>query len=87
MHTETHSADLQSPSTSSPAVNRFFRYRALLLALVSMLVLLACTLVCGVVLTLNIFQPPPTKPATIIVSGIGYQINSNQRPNRRGFTP
>lgn len=79
MHTETNSANLQPPLTSPSTANRFFRFRALLLALVGMLMLLACALVCGVVLTLNILQPLPTKPATVIVAGIGYQIQTSSQ--------
>lgn len=79
MHTENNPANLQPLPPLSPAVTRPFRYRALLAALVSLLALLACALVCGAVLTLNLLQPQPTKPATVIVAGIGYQIQTSSQ--------
>ncbi|MBA3872029.1 MAG: DUF348 domain-containing protein [Anaerolineae bacterium] len=45
--------------------------------LAGIVVAMACMAVCAAVLALNLMQPSPSKPATVVVAGIGYQVQTH----------
>ncbi len=79
MHTETNSADIPQSVHSPPFVNRRFMRRGVWLVIAGVMSLLLCAVACVIVLTLNLLHPTQTKPATVIVAGTGYQVQTRSQ--------
>lgn len=53
--------------------------RTLWIILSAIVLLMVCLVVCAAVLALNLINQIPTKPATVIVAGIGYQVQTRSQ--------
>lgn len=78
MHTETN--PLHARSSLPPLkTKRFIPLRLTVLVTGALVMLAMCAVVCVAVLALNLVQSQPAKSATLIVAGIGYQVQTRSQ--------
>ncbi len=77
MSIDPNSSDSYQPVPISPLGKPRPTKRVIWIMLAGIVVAMACMAVCAAVLALNLMQPSPSKPATVVVAGIGYQVQTH----------
>src|SRR3954465_5724172 len=77
MSTDPNSSEIYQPVPLSPIGKRRPTKRVIWIILAGIVLTMACMAVCAAVLALNLMHPSPSKPATVVVAGIGYEVQTH----------
>ncbi|MEP6986126.1 MAG: ubiquitin-like domain-containing protein, partial [Chloroflexota bacterium] len=77
MSIDPNSSDSYQPVPISPVGKSRSTKRVIWIILAGIVLTMACMAVCAAVLALNLMHPSPSKPATVVVAGIGYQVQTH----------